>query len=148
MSQTARKTAYYGIITALGLILSYVETLIPVNLGVPGAKLGLANLVVLLCLRAPHDSFRKNVTGAFLVGLLRIVLSGFLFGNLFSIAYSLAGFAAALLCEGLMEYVNFSRQRRYPARCVFEPSGAASCYSSQSTHASQSAAAERSSHIP
>ena len=102
----AGKTAYYGIITALGLILSYVETLIPLNLGVPGAKPGLANLMVLLCLRAPYDDFKKNITGAFLAGVLRILLSGFLFGNMFAIAYSLAGFAAALLCEGAMEYAN------------------------------------------
>ena len=137
----ARKTAYYGIITALGLILSYVETLIPISFGVPGAKPGLANLVVLLCLRAPYDDFKKNLTGAFLAGVLRILLSGFLFGNMFAIVYSLAGFATALTAEALMEYANITRQRRYHARCVFEPSGAASCYSSQSTHASQSTAA-------
>lgn len=102
----ARKTAYYGIITALGLILSYVETLIPISFGVPGAKPGLANLVVLLCLRAPYDDFKKNLTGAFLAGVLRILLSGFLFGNMFAIAYSLAGFATALTAEALMEYAG------------------------------------------
>lgn len=125
----------------MGLILSYVETLIPISFGVPGAKPGLANLVVLLCLRAPYDDFKKNLTGAFLAGVLRILLSGFLFGNMFAIAYSLAGFVTALTAEALMEYANITRQRRYHARCVFEPSGAASCYSSQSTHASQSTAA-------
>ena len=102
----ARKTAYYGIITALGLILSYVEALIPINFGVPGAKPGLANLVVLLCLRAPYDDFKKNITGAFLAGVLRILLSGFLFGNMFAIAYSLAGFVTALTAEALMERAN------------------------------------------
>ena len=106
----ARKTAYYGIITALGLILSYVETLIPINFGVPGAKPGFANLVVLLCLRAPYDDFKKNITGAFLTGVLRILLSGFLFGNMFAVAYSLAGFATALAAEALMERANLRGQ--------------------------------------
>ena len=40
----AGKIALYGMMTALAFLLSYVETLIPLNLGVPGVKLGLANL--------------------------------------------------------------------------------------------------------
>ena len=41
------KIAYCGMLTALAMIFSYVESLIPINFGVPGIKLGLANLVVL-----------------------------------------------------------------------------------------------------
>ena len=39
------KVAYFGVFTALALIFSYVETLIPFNFGIPGVKLGLANLI-------------------------------------------------------------------------------------------------------
>ena len=39
----AKKTALLGMLVALAFVLSYIETLIPVNLGIPGAKLGLAN---------------------------------------------------------------------------------------------------------
>ena len=42
----AKKTALLGMLVALAFVLSYIETLIPINLGIPGAKLGLANLVV------------------------------------------------------------------------------------------------------
>ena len=42
------RAAYFGVFTALALILSYVETLIPVQFGIPGIKLGLANLVVVI----------------------------------------------------------------------------------------------------
>ncbi len=42
------KTAYFGVFTSLALILSYVETLIPISFGIPGIKLGLANLVIVI----------------------------------------------------------------------------------------------------
>ncbi|MCD7883567.1 MAG: Gx transporter family protein [Lachnospiraceae bacterium] len=87
------KTAYLGMFTALAMILSYVESLFPSFYGIPGVKLGLANsmsLVILILIGVP---------GAFCVSVLRVILSGFLFGNLFSIAYSLAG---ALLSLSVM----------------------------------------------
>ena len=40
------RVAYFGVFTALALILSYVETLIPIPIGIPGVKLGLANLII------------------------------------------------------------------------------------------------------
>ena len=70
---------------SLALICSYVESLIPFYFGVPGVKLGLANLVVVLLLYA------MGAKEALTVSVLRIVLAGFLFGNMFSIWYSLAG---------------------------------------------------------
>ena len=79
------RTAYFGVFTALALIFSYVETLIPIQFGIPGAKLGLANLVVVIVL------YKTDWKEALLLSVVRIVLSGFLFGNLFSIIYSLAG---------------------------------------------------------
>ena len=78
------KAAYFGVFTALALIFSYVETLIPIHFGIPGAKLGLANLVVVIVL------YKAGWKDALLLSVTRIVLSGFLFGNLFGILYSLA----------------------------------------------------------
>lgn len=79
------KTAYFGVFTALGLIFSYLESLLPVFFGVPGIKLGLANLLVVIWL------YRRNAGEALLLSVVRILLSGFMFANLFSIVYSLAG---------------------------------------------------------
>lgn len=79
------KTAFLGLLLAFALILSYVETLIPFQTGIPGIKLGLANLSVLLCL----DLFGWKE--AFLLTTTKALLSGLLFGNLFMIMYSLAG---------------------------------------------------------
>ena len=72
-------------LTALAMIFSYVEVLIPVSFGIPGIKLGLANLVVLtgLYYLRPGEVLAVSVS--------RILLMGFLFGSGMSIVYSLAG---------------------------------------------------------
>lgn len=80
-----KKVAYFGVFTALALIFSYVEALIPFQIGIPGIKLGLANLIVVIAL------YKLGPKEAFCLSVVRIVLSGFLFANLFSILYSLAG---------------------------------------------------------
>lgn len=92
-----QRTAYFGVFTALALIFSYVETLIPINFGIPGAKLGLANLVIVLVL------YKTDWKEALLLSVTRIVLSGFLFGNLFGILYSLAGGLLSLVVMVLLK---------------------------------------------
>lgn len=84
-SSSAKETAYLGMMLAFALILGYVESLLPLSFGIPGVKLGLPNLAVVLLL------YRAGVRRAFWVDLLRILLNGFLFGNLYGILYSLAG---------------------------------------------------------
>lgn len=79
------KAAYFGVFTALALIFSYVEMLIPIQFGIPGIKLGLANLLIVIML------YKSGAKDALLLSIVRIVLSGFIFGNMFSIIYSLAG---------------------------------------------------------
>ncbi len=80
-----KKTAYLGVFLAFALILSYIESLIPFYFGIPGMKLGLANLIVVVML------YLSGTKEAFVISVLRILLSGFLFGNMFGILYSLAG---------------------------------------------------------
>ncbi len=87
------RVAYFGVFSALALIFSYVETLIPIHFGVPGMKLGLANLVIVVAL------YKMRIRDAFFLSVVRVLLSGFLFGNYFSIIYSLAG---ALLSLSVM----------------------------------------------
>ena len=80
-----KKTAEMGLFLALALILSYVESLLPLSFGIPGIKLGLPNLIVVLLL------YQGDARHAGLVNFLRIMLSGFLFSNLYGILYALAG---------------------------------------------------------
>lgn len=82
-----KKTVQLGFFLALALILSYVESLIPFSFGIPGIKLGLPNLIVVLLLYWGEGHAKE----ALLVNMLRIVLSGFLFSNLYTILYALAG---------------------------------------------------------
>lgn len=82
-----RKTAELGFFLAVALILSYVESLIPITFGIPGIKLGLPNMIVVLLLFGQ----RYGAKEALLVNSMRIVLSGFLFSNLYAILYALAG---------------------------------------------------------
>lgn len=74
-----------GLLTALALILSYVENLISFQPGIPGVKIGLANLAVLICL------YLFGWREAVILTIVKAVVSGLLFGNLFMIAYSLSG---------------------------------------------------------
>lgn len=91
------KVAYFGVFTALALIFSYVETLIPFQIGVPGVKLGLANLIIVIAL------YKMSLKEAYLLSVTRVVLSGFIFGNLFSIIYSLAGGLLSLTVMAVMK---------------------------------------------
>ena len=50
---SAKKTAFYGMFLALALVAGYIEQLIPINLGIPGVKLGLANIVTMILLYSP-----------------------------------------------------------------------------------------------
>lgn len=92
-----KKTAYLGLFLALALVCSYVESLIPFYFGIPGVKLGLTNAAVILML------YVMGAKEAFTVSMLRIVLAGFLFGNLFGILYSLAGGLLSFLCMVLLK---------------------------------------------
>lgn len=95
-----KKTAFLGMFTALALIASYVESLVPVYFGAPGIKLGLANLVTVVIL------YRSGWKDAAVVSALRILLSGFLFGNLFSILYSFAGAILSFLVMCLLKRIE------------------------------------------
>lgn len=80
-----KKVAYCAVLVALAMIFSYVEAVLPISFGVPGVKLGLANLVVVTGL------YGLRPGEVFLVSLARILLSALLFGNGVSLLYSLAG---------------------------------------------------------
>ena len=97
----SKKTAVYGMLTALAFLLSYVETLIPFSFAIPGIKLGLANLVVLTAL------YCLGSRGAFAVSMVRIVLAGLTFSSLSVMLYSMAGGLLSFLCMVLARRFRF-----------------------------------------
>ena len=90
----AYKISVSAVLTALAMIFSYVEALFPFHFGIPGIKLGLSNLAVLVAL------YGLGTPYAFAVNMTRILLSGFLFGGVSAMMYSLAG--------GLLSFVVMS----------------------------------------
>lgn len=94
------KVAYFGVFTALALVFSYIESIIPISIGIPGAKLGLANLIVVITL------YKMGVKEAYLLSVVRVVLAGFIFGNLFGILYSLAGGLLSLTVMAVLKKMD------------------------------------------
>lgn len=83
--ENTRRLAFGAMFTALALIFSYVEFLIPLPVPVPGIKLGLANLVIIIAI------YRMSFKYAFTINCVRIVASGLLFSGVFGMLYSFAG---------------------------------------------------------
>lgn len=86
-----------GVLLAFALMLSYIESILSFQTGIPGIKLGLANLAVVLCL------YLFDWKAAVILTIVKAVLSGFLFGNLFMISYSLAGAIVSCLLMILLK---------------------------------------------
>lgn len=80
-----KRLCVLALMIALAFTLSYLETLVPINFGVPGIKLGLANIVVLTAL------YIMNPKDAAIIAVVRIILSGLLFSGAFSMIFSLVG---------------------------------------------------------
>ena len=81
----SKKVAVFALCVALAFTLSFLETMIPINIGVPGVKIGLANLVVVAAL------YLLDKKEAFAISMIRILISGLLFSGAFSLLYSFAG---------------------------------------------------------
>lgn len=75
----------------VAMILSYIESLIPAFIAIPGARVGLSNIATVFAL------YMLGAPYAICVSVVRVLLSALLFGNFVSLIYSLSGAAVALL---------------------------------------------------
>ena len=100
-SRETQRWISVGTLSALSLLLGYVESFIPIP--IPGVKLGLANIPILVALA------RGDLQGAFFVGMLKVAATGLLFGNPITFAYSLVG---TLLAYALMAPLSRLRTMR------------------------------------
>ena len=85
-----KRIAFLGLFVALAFVLSYIEFMLPLNIGIPGAKIGIANLAVMVTL------YTVGERDAIVLSIIRVVLVGLTFGNLSMMMYSLAGAALSL----------------------------------------------------
>ena len=80
-----------GLLLAAAVLLGYVEAIIPLSVGIPGIKLGLANCAVLFVL------YRYGFGEAMMISLLRTVILAVLFTNLSILLYSFAGALCSII---------------------------------------------------
>lgn len=93
----AHQTALTGMYAAIAIVLSYIEMLLPINIGIPGAKPGFANIIVVFALLSVGGM------NAFIINVIRIIIIGMMFGNIVSIGFSVCG---ALFSMGAMLLVK------------------------------------------
>lgn len=92
----SKRIATSGILATLALIFSYIEAISPFSFGIPGIKLGLANLVVMIAL------YELNARYAIAVNVVRVLIAGLLFTGLYGAMFSLAGCVASFLVMWLL----------------------------------------------
>lgn len=97
MKVKPRSVAMLGICAAIAMVLSYLESLIPLSFAVPGIKLGLANIAVVFVL------YKLGAKEAVFVSLIRIAWMAILFGNVMTLAYSVAGAVLSLTAMILLK---------------------------------------------
>lgn len=97
MSPKTRRLAFSALLVSVMLALNYIESLLPVP-GVPGAKLGLSNSVLMLAL------YWLGGWTAFGLMLCKVLLCGFLFGGVTGMLYAFAGGALSLSVMALLVY--------------------------------------------
>lgn len=98
------RLAKMGLFLALGMILSYVEALLPVAPSMPGVKIGFANMLTVLLL------YSYGMKYGVIYQLSRIILTAVLFGSIFSCIYSLAGAAFSMLVMIVLKRSGFLDQ--------------------------------------
>lgn len=98
---STKKIALCGVLTALAMIFSYIESVIPVPIPVPGIKLGVANIAVITIL------YVLGVKEAIVINLLRIALTALLFGNVNSFLFSISGAVLSLTIMIIMKKLDF-----------------------------------------
>lgn len=98
---STKKIALSGVLTALAMIFSYIESVIPIPIPVPGIKLGVANIAVITIL------YVLGVKEAIVINLLRIALTALLFGNVNSFLFSISGAVLSLTIMIIMKKLDF-----------------------------------------
>lgn len=101
MSMSSRKKttrlAAAALLAALAIIFSYIEVMIPNPAAIPGVKLGIANIVILVAL------YELDLRYALAINIIRITIVGLLFSGLFGALYSLAGGLLSMLVMWLLK---------------------------------------------
>ncbi|MBQ8879302.1 MAG: Gx transporter family protein [Clostridia bacterium] len=96
-----RRTVTLSLLVSVALMLSYVESLIPPFIAIPGVKIGLANSVTVFAL------YLLNIRSAVIISVLRVSLASLLFGSPVTFVYSIVGAALSILVMALLRRADF-----------------------------------------
>ena len=103
MKQKTRKMVLIALLVSQAIVLGFIERMIPLDFAVPGAKLGLSNIITLVSL------YILSPAEAFMVLVSRILLATFLFGSISSLMYAFAGgmlaFAVMLFSKKYLSFI-------------------------------------------
>ena len=99
--QNTKKLTFLSLLAAMAIVLSYVEMLLPpIYAAVPGIKIGLANIVSVILL------YTFTVKEAAVVTIIRVITVALIFGNVMTLAYSIAGAALSIIIMWLLKKTN------------------------------------------
>lgn len=101
-AMTTKKLALCGLLASLALVLGYIESMIPVAPGIPGIKLGLSNGVLLFAL------YMLDAPTALVLMVLKVVLSGLMFGGVSAMIYAFAGGLLSIVTMILLKKTGIS----------------------------------------
>ncbi|MFI3176382.1 MAG: Gx transporter family protein [Eubacteriales bacterium] len=91
------QVAIGGVLLSLAILVSYVELIIPIPVPIVGMKLGLVNVVILVVL------YLLGTKEAYVITITRVFLVSLLFGNAFSMVYSLSGAICSIAVMSLLK---------------------------------------------
>lgn len=98
--EKTRRIALSGLLVALMLVLGYVESLLPVAAGIPGIKLGLSNGVLIFAV------YMLGIPTAFVLMVLKVLLSGLMFGGVSAMMYAFAGGLVSMIFMALLSRIK------------------------------------------
>ena len=98
--KTTKDIVLSGILCTLAILLSYIETFIPIPIPIPGFKLGFANIVIVVIL------YKYGLKYAMSVNIIRVILSALLFGNALSFIYAFISGVASVFAMYLLKKIN------------------------------------------
>lgn len=99
-----KKVSVIGLFTAMALLLSCIENILPFRTGIPGIKLGIANLIIVI-------AFYFLPSGEVLsISLLRVFFLSVFSGSPFTTAFSFTGAIASFFAM----YISYRRNSFSP----------------------------------
>ena len=105
MRNKTRRIALLGVLTSVALVLSYLEVMLPpISTAVPGIKMGLPNIIIIFLL------YKYGLKEAVTVSLIRVFIVALLFGNVMTLAYSVAGAVLSLALMTLFMKIKLFSQ--------------------------------------